>query len=56
LDATGDLDDAIQHALKGSNEESLSMQLELHFACIGLKNMDVDSLTDSAIAVYICTR
>jgi len=29
------------------------MELELHFACSGLKNVDVGSLTDSAAVVYL---
>eukprot|EP01022_Parablepharisma_sp_SALTPOND_P033544 TRINITY_DN88983_c1_g1_i1.p1 TRINITY_DN88983_c1_g1~~TRINITY_DN88983_c1_g1_i1.p1 ORF type:complete len:667 (-),score=68.56 TRINITY_DN88983_c1_g1_i1:61-1941(-) len=48
-----ELDDAIQHALQGKDEDNLSMELELHFSCIDLKNMDTGSLTDSAIAVYL---
>lgn len=51
LDVGGDLEAAVHHALKG--DDSLSMQLELHFACTDLKNMDVGSLTDSAVAVYM---
>jgi len=53
---TSDLDDAVQHGLKGNNDEGLSMQLELHFACTNLKNMDIGSLTDSAVAVYISKK
>jgi len=50
--SANELDDAIQHALKGNQDDNLSMELELHFACKNLKNMDIGSETDSAIAVY----
>ena len=51
------MNDAIQHALKkGADDEGLSMELELHFACQELKNMDVSSLTDSAVVLYAKTK
>ncbi len=51
---TSDLNEALKHALSHpAEDEGLSMELELHFACQDLKNMDATSLTDSAIAVYL---
>jgi len=48
-----DLDEAIQHAIQGLPEEGLQMKLSLHFACANLKNMDIGSLTDSVVVVYM---
>ena len=53
MDIGGEVNEAVNHALQGKSEEGLSMELELHFACTNLKNMDVGSLTDSAVAVYM---
>lgn len=52
---SNDLDRAMRFAMQkgGEMDSGLSMQLELHFSCQNLKNMDVGSPTDSAVAVYM---
>eukprot|EP00826_Nyctotherus_ovalis_P063437 TRINITY_DN9305_c0_g1_i11.p1 TRINITY_DN9305_c0_g1~~TRINITY_DN9305_c0_g1_i11.p1 ORF type:complete len:602 (-),score=182.36 TRINITY_DN9305_c0_g1_i11:111-1916(-) len=49
-----ELDDAISHALVPNDD--LRMQVELHFECNDLINMDVGSLTDSVVVVYAKTQ
>ena len=53
FDKREEIDEALKFALNKGEEEGLSMQIELHFSCVNLKNMDIVSLTDSAVVVYL---
>ena len=50
------VNEAVSQACFDQQQMDLRMQLELHFACTELKNVDSGSLTDSVVAVYLKSK